>query len=179
MEIRQTINDNPRIAGGVTAGIVLLALIFIIWQTLSGGAGGGSGAVPQAFFTVDDGRTYFTDDVTHVPPFKTSDGKIAYRAVVVRCGTETPFVSYLEKFSDADQKDLENGLNDSKTYSATVDALFTTFDSRIIVKKPLTGDKGWVAATVQTAKQYEAVKETRCPDGTAAQMVPAQTASPK
>ena len=36
MGIRQTLNENPTITTGVTAGVIVLALIFIVWQAIGG-----------------------------------------------------------------------------------------------------------------------------------------------
>src|SRR5690554_2534860 len=53
--IRETLNQNPGITTGVTAGIIVLALIFIVISMFS------SNRPPRYdnyYFTVDDGATY-------------------------------------------------------------------------------------------------------------------------
>ncbi len=53
----------------------------------------------QAYYSVDDGQTFFADDINLVPPFE-KDGKMAVRAHVFTCdGGKTPFVAYLERYT--------------------------------------------------------------------------------
>ena len=40
-----------------------------------------------------------------------------------------------------------------------------------LVKKPLTGDKGWVASTPEFHEQYTAIARPTCPDGSPAERV--------
>lgn len=62
----------------------------------------------NAFFTTDDGATYFTDSLSKIPPFD-HGGKTAVRAFVVSSdGGAHRWVAYLGKYSDADQKKLES-----------------------------------------------------------------------
>ncbi len=171
MEIREWINDNPKAAGGITAATVVIAAVLILWQGRSGSVSNQAGPAPKAFFTVDDGKTYFPEDLTHLPPFATRDGKTAYRVRVGQCGTGAPFVSHLEKYADEDKKSIEAGLAGSKTYVGTLDALLTPFDPRIIVKKPLTGDKGWITLTSKNLKQYEAVSQPKCANGSLPKLI--------
>ena len=103
MGLRETMNQNPRMVTGVTAGIILLALIIVGWQLLSSGSGTNTGAtapnakgVANAFFTTDDGKTWFADDAAKFPPFD-KDGKPAYSAILFTCdGGKTQFVGYLQ-----------------------------------------------------------------------------------
>ena len=89
MGIRETLNKNPGITTGATAGIILLAVGFIIYQ-LSGG--GTPSVATKAYFTIDDGKTWFSDDINKVPPFD-KDGKQAVKAYVYECPGGKPFVS--------------------------------------------------------------------------------------
>lgn len=104
MGIRETLNQNPGITTGATAVVILLALGFIIYQFV-----GGSGNTVQskAFYTVDDGKTWFSDDITKLAPFD-HDGQTAYRCYVFTCdGGSTKFVSHLERYTDEAKKRIE------------------------------------------------------------------------
>jgi hypothetical protein len=126
---------------------------------------------PKAFFTVDDGKTYFVDSAWRVPPFTTAEGKTAYRVKLAQCGKSAPFVSYLEKYSDADKKRMEEQLQQPTTPGNSYFMAAAGDDRFVIVKKPLTGDKGWVAFSSKTAKQYDAITRAKCPDGSLARPV--------
>src|SRR5688500_7873052 len=102
MGIREKINENPAITISVTVGaIVLLTVIILLSLRSESQSYRGTGA--KAFFSVDDGASYFLDDVNKVPPFKTVEGKTAYRARVVKCGNGKQYVAYLEKYSEEDK----------------------------------------------------------------------------
>src|SRR6476661_5482886 len=68
--IRETLNQNPKIVTGVTAAIIVIALVFIFWPSSGGASGDGSGAtgVGKAFYSSDDGQHWFQDDVHKLPP---------------------------------------------------------------------------------------------------------------
>ena len=76
--IRESLNEKPALTTGITVGVIVLALLFIILQ-LRGCGGGAKGVRAKDFFSNDDGQTWFADDATRVPPFD-KDGKPAYRA---------------------------------------------------------------------------------------------------
>src|SRR5688572_33348545 len=104
MGIRQTLNENPIITTAGAAGIILIAIIFIIWQGCGGSTPAGSAPPTKMWFTTDDGNTRFVDEINKLPPFTHSDGKVAVRAKVFKCGDGEPFVNHLEKYNDADKK---------------------------------------------------------------------------
>ena len=116
----------------IIAGVAIIAVLAYVGYFLFGSSPT-AGKDAQAFFTVDDGTTYFADDALKLPPFDHA-GKLAVRAYVF---TDTPagdrrWVQYLQKFSDDEQKQLK-GKNDTSNF------LFG------LVKKP--GDKDWIVAT--------------------------------
>ena len=83
MGIREKINQNPKQTTAITAAIVVVALAFILWQACSGGPGSGGVITTKAFYTTDDGKTFFVDSSSNIPPYQ-KDGKTAFRAQV--CG---------------------------------------------------------------------------------------------
>jgi hypothetical protein len=157
--IRETLNKNPAITTGATAGIILLALGFIIYQ-LSGG--GSPGIATEAYFTNDDGKTYFADDISKIAPFD-KDGKPAYKAYVYQCPGGDPFVSHLERYTDAGKKAMEAAMknNDPNNPVLMEDVQMNAIE----VRKPGQGDpvKGWIRQSSPIAQK---VMELNCPDGT-------------
>lgn len=92
-----------RIAVCVGAVVVLGALL--IWHCQSGGpppvlAG-------DAFFSGDDGKTFFIDSSERIPPFQHKGTDAVGARVFVGAPGGKPFVGYLERFSPAGQARAE------------------------------------------------------------------------
>ncbi len=157
MGIRETLNKNPAITTGATAGIILLAIGFIIWQIMGGGT---PGMATEAYFTTDDGKTWFEDDINKIPPFD-KDGKPAYKVYVYECPGSDPFVSHMERYTPAAKKAMEAAMasNDPNNPMVMEDVQMTGLE----VKKPGTGEKGWVRQGNAVAAGR--IMELKCPDG--------------
>jgi hypothetical protein len=155
--IRETLNKNPGITTGATAAIILLAVGFIIYQLTGGGT---PGIATEAFYTIDDGATWFEDDINKIPPFD-KDGKQAVKAYVYECPGTDPFVAYLERYTPEAKKALEAAAksNDPNNPVIMEDVQMTGLE----VKKPKTGDKGWVKQSNSAASSK--IMDLKCPDG--------------
>ena len=159
MGIRETLNKNPGITTGATAGIIVLALIFIFFQIRGGGT---PTMATTAFYTTDDGATWFEDDINKLAPFD-KNGKPAYRVYVYKCADGNEFVSHLERYTPAAQKAIEaarakgGGMEDPTIYEQIS---MTGME----VKDPKTGDKGWVKQGMVEAAAK--ITEPKCADGT-------------
>lgn len=115
MGLREKINDNSRVVAGV---VVLLVLIsgYVIFRQLTGS---GVTGTTRAYYTIDDGATWFEDDINKAPPFM-HDGKEALRAYVYSCSGK-PFVAFVEKYTpefkramDAYYERMRSGKTDPK-----------------------------------------------------------------
>jgi len=157
--IRETLNQNPGITTGATAVIILLALGFIIWQFTGSG---GVDVQNAAYFTVDDGKTWFEDDVTKLAPFD-KDGKQAYRVYVFKCGGGEPFVSHLERYTDEAKKRIEEMRNNQGQGGPPNPMMFEgIMMTGVEVKDP--GQPNWIRQSdFQRAQQ---IMSPVCPDGT-------------
>ena len=102
MGLREKLNENPAITTGATIVIIVIAVGFIIYSALPSS---GRKIPKQAFFSVDDGATWFVDDVKKTAPFD-KDGKPAMLAHVFKCG-DKEFVAYMERFNPAAKAQLE------------------------------------------------------------------------
>jgi hypothetical protein len=149
--IREKLNENPSVTTGVTAAIVIAAILFIVWQVIPH-----SSETGKAYFSADDGASYFSDDVSKLPPFD-KNGKPAVRAYVYQCSNGKPFVLYLEKYTDDGRKRLEQMTNRPANSPPPTPMDPTTLT---LVKKPGTGS--WVGPR---DPNYAKVIEIRCPDG--------------
>lgn len=102
MGIREKVNNNPLIVTGlvVVAVIVVVLVIALQLRQLS------PAVEDQAFYSDDDGKTWFTDSTSRIPPYE-KDGKVAVRAYVYKCkGVAEPFVGYLARYTDTARKQL-------------------------------------------------------------------------
>lgn len=109
MGIRETLNEKPAIAYG-GFGILLLIAIGILVLYMRSGAKGPNLEKPvgdQAFYSDDNGKTYFPDAAQKATPFK-HDGKDAVRALVYQCSDGKPFVGCLLRHTDLGR--LQKGL---------------------------------------------------------------------
>jgi len=99
MGIREAMSKRPMIAGSVVVVFVAAAVVFVVVQLLGlrAPAPQMGGDPERAFFTVDDGKTWFVDDASQLAPFP-HDGKEAVRAYVAECNGKK-FVNHLERYT--------------------------------------------------------------------------------
>ena len=161
MGIRQTINEKPALTTAFTGGVILLAIVFIAWQACSGGGEGGV-LSDKAFFTTDDGKTFFVDKATNIPPYQ-KDGKLAVRAQVFTCDDgKTKFVGYLEMYTPQDKAMMEMV---AKGQTPAQGAPMPYMAGQPLVKKPGAPMNAWVPIGPATSTMYQQVVAVKCPDG--------------
>ena len=161
--LRERINKNPAVAAAVSAGIILIALLFIFWQC----SGGSEASLlnDKAFFTTDDGKSFFVDAATNVPPYQ-KDGKPAVRAQVFTCDDgDTKFVGYLEMYAPQDKAMLEAMAKGAQNKGPSP-MPYVGFAGQPMVKKPGAPQNAWVMLGPQTSAAYQQVVTVKCPDGT-------------
>jgi hypothetical protein len=102
--IRESLNKNKNLGIGVGAAILIVAVGLIAFQL----RGGGSGVVvaTQAFYTDDNGKTFFKDNVYKVSPFD-HNGKQAYRADVYQCTDGKQFAGVVYRHNALGRKGME------------------------------------------------------------------------
>ena len=163
MSLRDALNKNPRLATGLAAGIILVAGVAMLWSMMSTGGGtgtgGAGGGVPQRYYTIDDGKTYFPDSYDKVPPFE-KDGKQAVIAKVFRDldNKGDPFVGYLQRYSAAGKKMVEDRLKAAGGGSmAPMEGLAPPVE----YKKP--GEGNWVSSSDPRAASL--INDLKSPKG--------------
>lgn len=166
MGIRETMNNNPAITTGATVAVIVVALAFIIYSSV----GGGNRFTPptKAYFTVDDGATYFSDDIKKIPPFD-KDGKEAVRAHVFSCkGGSDPFIAYLERMTPDAKKKMETMMAqpEEKRDFGAIDMLQQTGYE---FKKPGATNK-WIKMT--DSARFGDITAIKCPNGDTKNLVP-------
>lgn len=147
-------NEHRGIVGSVLVVFVLAAIGSIVWQVM-GQRHKIMTTLPDAYFSVDDGKSFFVSSGDNYPPFE-YQGHTAVRAYVYQCGN-TRFVGYLERYTSQAHREMV----DNKATAATL------MNGREL-KKP--GDKSWVSSANQRASA--AVADVHCPDGSSNDPVP-------
>jgi hypothetical protein len=141
MSVREMINKNAGIAYGVVALVIVIAGV-VIFRQITMTDDGTPTVQRAAFFTVDDGKNYFEDDIDKKPPFLVN-GKEAVLAHVFTCG-DKEVVGYLERYSPELKAEIEK-------FKAAAEAKQIPDFSRMAmleatghqVKRP--GDTTWVS----------------------------------
>ena len=173
MGIREGLAQH-RVASSVVAGIVILgAVVLVLREGCASSGGGGTARATRAYFSIDDGVTWFADDAAKLPPFQ-HEGKTAYRVKVFKCPSGPEFVSHLERYDEADKRRLEAlrakppapGGGGGGAGAMEQMALARAVE----VKKP--GDKNWIKWTPETAEQYQRAMHPKCPDGVSTDVRP-------
>jgi hypothetical protein len=109
--------------------------------------------VPKAWYTVDDGKTWFLGPGNKVVPFE-HEGKMAVRCFVYTCdGGKTKFASHVER--------LDPAVRSKYGPQAEVEPWKLPRGAKQ-VKRSLTGDSGWIS---EESPQVGQVAIPRCPDG--------------
>ena len=162
---RDSLNrQNPKVVLGVTAGVVLLVAILLVRFERNDDGGGARTRPAQAYFTVDDGKNWFLDDASRLPPFD-RDGMEASRAYLYRCGENgKPFVGYLERLTPEQKKRVQAAREQSAAGRPVAPLLDTAEGTE--VKAP--GQGSWIK---QSDPRARALMMPKCPDGQNAQMV--------
>jgi len=153
---RQWINDHQRMASAIAGTFILLALCFIAVRVRHE-PGEQRRTVKQAFFSDDDGKTYFQDSAAKLPPFD-HNGTPAYGAVVLRCPGGKPFVAFLQKYDILKIAEMEARIGQSETPNLILSELAGQAE----VKKP--GESRWVSFKIDP-KEYARVTTPSCPGG--------------
>jgi hypothetical protein len=97
MGVREIVNQQKPIAMG--AGILLfVTAVALAVSSLRTNTSTQAQGPMQAYFSTDDGKSYFVADQSNIAPFD-HKGKQAVRAYVFKCPDGKPFVAYLEQYT--------------------------------------------------------------------------------
>lgn len=162
MSIRESINRHPMAVLGI-AGLLVVVFAIVVWRTVFVRPSA-TNPPTQAYYTVDEGQTWFADDLEKEPPFL-KDGKEAVRAMVYSVDGGNPQVLYLMKATPA----LQAALATAKTPAERMNVRrgFDGGANAYLVKKPKVGE--WVDAVDPAGIQIKSV-----PPGAKAQVPPSQ-----
>ena len=156
MGIRETIRKSQKGTVVVACVVLIGAIIAIFVQAKSFGPAGPG----DAFFTVDDGKTFFAGDARQLAPFDYG-GKQAVRAHVFECEGKK-VVGYMSRYTQ-ESLDLFEEAKLAKAEGRppkNVQKLATVAFTGTELKKP--GSDKWV---VQTNTNATKIRIFKCKDG--------------
>lgn len=160
MGIRETLNRFPNLSTALAAvGVVIIGIV--IWFQIRQN----TPTLPRAYYTVDDGATYFEDEPDKLTPFDYR-GKPAVGAVIFQGKDGKPFVGYMTRIDPAKHEAVKRfrGLTNSNTPPGPKELREVAGSGQI--KRP--GDKNWITDNGPGSLEMKAVK---LPDGTPATRV--------
>ena len=176
MGIRDVMRRHKNLTTGLAVVLIVLGVGTIVWQ-LSRNNRDTRNDVPNAFFTVDDGRTWFVAGADNLAPFD-HDGKQAVKAWVYRCGGKQ-FVAYMERYTPEAHDVLTGGTaapapvsasaNDNQSPEAAARGHVALSPAAVMnasvngkeYKRP--GDKEWTPST--DPQKVVEIMTVKCPDG--------------
>ncbi len=137
MSIRDTVNKYPTQSAVVSGAIVVIAIVILYFAVFRSSSSGSVQFLPtKNFFSDDDGKTYYVDDMINIPPYD-HNGKKAYIAKVFMSKDGQKFVGYLESYDDKDKKKIKDAMEKNNVPpSQAIQGL------DVLVKKPMGGK--WV-----------------------------------
>jgi hypothetical protein len=164
MGVRESLNrQNPKAVAGVIAGVVVVTAVLLVGFECSGEGSTRTGPA-KAYFTVDDGKNWFLDDASKLPPFQ-KDGKEAVRVYLYRCGeNQKPFAGFLQRYTPKEKQRLQAAREQSKSGHPAAPMLDAAAGTE--VKAP--GRGSWIK---QSDPRARTLMMPKCPDGGNAQMV--------
>jgi hypothetical protein len=166
MGTRERLNENKKLGLGVGAAIIIIALGVFAFQL----RGGGNNAAPvpkSAFYTDDNGKTFFKDDIKKVSPFN-HNGKQSYRADVFKGPDGQQFVGLIYRHTEAGRKEMEEYI--SKKMKDPDGLTRLSIERRGMELKPVgANDKTWALNDEFTAERLQA--SIKAPSGKPAELV--------
>jgi hypothetical protein len=157
MTLREQIEQRPRIFVPIALVVIVTTLFFVLRSHHAGEV-----PIPSsAYYSTDDGATFFTDTADRVSPFD-HQGTSANRAMVYTCdGGKTRFVGYLQRLTEEAHQRVASSGNNSLDSASLQHLGPADFE----IKKP-GSNNAWVnRANLSSAAVIMAV---HCPDGSPA-----------
>jgi hypothetical protein len=153
--IRETINQKSAISTTVVICLVVVAVVLIALELR-----GNDGKPPaECYYTIDDGKTWFVDSSSKLPPFD-HDGAPAARCYVFKCNSGK-FAGLLEKYSDDTRARLVR-------MAEQVPPVPVRDPPPVMVKRP--GEKSWTNMAPDREGMI-LMHDITGPDGSAAERV--------
>ena len=138
MGVRETLDRRKNVTLAICGIVILGAVIVIFAESRSTSIQ----RLDRAFYSDDDGQTYFVDSVDKLFPFD-HNGKQAYRAYVFKGGDGATFVGYLARYTDSAKSKLQELM--ARPYNEVAQQIADAESAGTEIKKP--GDLTWCPQT--------------------------------
>jgi len=156
--MREKLNQHPIVASSAAAVLIGLC-IFAAFRYFSKPA---DSLPTRAFFTTDDGKTWFERDLTSIPPFNDSGGTAVGCTVFAPQQGGTQFVGILTKFGDRAKADLDALVKSGASRAAVRQAMMDVPADQKLCKRP--GDSDWSSAS-DAGAMMKLSSQIKAPDG--------------
>jgi hypothetical protein len=134
------LNRRPALSIAISS-LIIVGVGFLIWFFYFRSKNTEYLSMTWAYYTVDDGATWFQDDANKVAPFE-KDGKEAVRCHVYCCKeTRERWAAWLEKWDESAKKEMDGLGTDEGNTSQRLKVREQTW--RALIKKPGANNK-WV-----------------------------------
>jgi hypothetical protein len=153
MSVVKTLNEQKKLGYGVAAALLILGLGFLAYQAMGRRQTVDAAPRGNAFFTDDDGKTFFKDDIEKFVPF-THNGKQAYRCDVFAGSDGKQFVGLIYRHTDAGRKEIQSYFA-SKPKDPDGTAHMLMEKGRMQVKPAGANDKAWAANDEVTVERLQ------------------------
>jgi hypothetical protein len=168
MGVRKKLTENKKFGTGVAAALLIIALGVITFQ-LHWARGSAGAASRNAFYTDDNGQTFFKDDANKIIPFD-HHGKQAYRADVFEGPDGRQFVGLIYRHTSTGRFEMQDYINrkvaardDDGTIRQGIEYRGTE------IKRAGAADKAWTPNDETKNEQLRA--SIRTPSGAAAKLI--------
>jgi len=152
MGIREALNKKKGPAAGAGGALLCAAILLIAWESKSVQPT----RITKAFYSTDDGKTWFTDEDDKLFPFD-HDGQQAYRVDVYKTSDGKEFVGDIERYTDS----VKARLADLRAQpNADPQKMAGVGDSGLQIKRP--GDTRWYPVNSQQGAE---ILDVTSPDG--------------
>ena len=160
--IRQKIGEKQSIGVALGIGLILVAAIALAVQHMPEKRAD----LNQAYYTTDDGATWFADSAYHIAPFDHSGKPAVIAQVYSYAGGSKRFCACLAKYTPQGKERLEAAITKAKSHNEPPGNAGPFRDrdfmqSAMLVKAPGAG-KEWVPISDPRAQQIMTI---RSPDG--------------
>lgn len=171
MGVRQSLNESRKLGFGVGGAVLVVALALLGYQ-LYGGPSSVGAAPRTAFYTDDNGKTFFEDDIHKVSPFE-RNGKQAYRADVFQCPDGKRFVGVIYRHNSSGRQQVEQYITNKTMNKDKGGSILRAIESACMeFKRPAANDRAWRPNDSAAIESLHA--SITCPSGGPATLVTAE-----
>jgi hypothetical protein len=158
--LRRWLNENPKIAGGVGGGLVVISLLYVsitLFRSCNPAVPAYTPGSVKSWYATEDGQNLYADDALLVPPFQ-KDGKTFYRAYVFKCPTGTQFVNHIEMYTPEAKTKME----EIRAKSGAPMLEYRAFSDKRLIKRA--GGPKWLAYSPQDTSARNAAQRPQSKD---------------